>query len=152
MNNKWSFAIVGLVVGVLAVLAYQILVRPPPPPPPPVATGPCTNPNDRCIDVNVIMVAGDPRIQDPGDVTMPAEGNIFWSIKTSGYTFPANGIDFVNTTKPKAPLGEFSCGPMPGNTVFRCHDKHGNTGRYGYMISVSGNPQPPPLDPFIINH
>ena len=150
------FVTVSLIVGIVIGLVLRPILFPPSPLPPPVA-GLCANPSDRCIEVLVVTVAGQPQIAPVGTVSLPGQGAIFWTIGTPGYTFPANGIDFANpggnpSTKPVAPSGEFSCGPMPGNAVFKCIDRHGSMGTFGYKVTLSGSPAVQPLDPWIINN
>jgi hypothetical protein len=163
MRTNVFVAVGGLIVGIVIALVLVPLLFPPPP----IAKGPCSggNPNDHCIDVMVIMVGGQPQIALIADEQMKARGEIFWTIKNSpGYSWPANGIDFANpggtpATKPVAPAGEFTnCGPMPGNTTFKCHNGHGTIGSFGYKVTLATltttppTPPVPSLDPWIINN
>ena len=151
--------LVGAVIGAFVFTTFQQPVTPPPPP----QKGPCSSdPNDHCIDVNVVMVNGKPQISTIADEYVKKQGAIFWSIKTPGYSFPANGIDFVDnvaTTKGQqyvAPAGEFNCQPMPNPVTFKCVDTHQHYNppvTYGYQINVD-NPagtHAASLDPFVIN-
>jgi hypothetical protein len=159
-----AFAVVGsLIVGIVVGLVFRTVLFPPPPPPPPPPAGLCgpANPNDLCIDVTVITVGGQPQIASIADGKMKAQGVIFWTVVTPGYSFPVGGIDFANpggtpSTKPVAPAGEFhGCMPMPpSNTSFKCNDKHGNLGPFGYKVTLTNTPPTPPvpsLDPWIVN-
>ena len=155
--------IVGAAIGAFIYKTYQESVKPP------VAKGPCSSDqNDHCIDVYVDTVAGKAQIRTIGDENVKARGVIFWIIRTNGYTFSANGVDFVNTTDPThpdptklqhvAPAGEFiNCQVMPSQpTIYRCNDtyQHYNPPTmYGYKITVD-NPAGTPaasLDPYIVN-
>jgi hypothetical protein len=163
-TSTFVVGIVGLIVG--AVIGAFVLTNFLPGAPPP--KGPCpssisTNANDHCIDVNVIMVGQQPQIQSIADERVKARGAIFWIIKTTGYTFPANGIDFVNIgskpAQPSDPNEEFkNCKLMPGQEgkIFKCEDtyQHSNpVATYGYKITVENPPGTPAahLDPFIVN-
>ena len=140
---------------------------PHPSPPPPSTRAGCPSgagADDRCIDVFVISVGGQPQIQPIADEAMQRQGAIWWTIRTPGYTFPLNGIDFANpgTPPPGSPPktlagGEITgCTQMPpANTRYKCINHHRTnspaTG-YGYKVTVSGTPAVPSLDPFIINN
>jgi hypothetical protein len=151
MNKTVVIAVGAAIVGALAVIAYNALVTALPPPG--VRAGPCAGSNPHCIDVNVITVGGQAQIALIPDHKVNNNGvDIDWAIATQGYTFPANGITFVN--KPGMPLpaaNEFSCS-LFNSTTFRCKDTHHTMGTFGYTVTLSGSPAAPPLDPYILNH
>ncbi|HEX7272243.1 MAG TPA: hypothetical protein VF420_08835 [Casimicrobiaceae bacterium] len=154
-------AVAGLVVGIAVTFAYRALLVPSAPSPPTVK-GPCAsgNPNDRCIDVPIIMVGGQPVIQNIPDETMPKEGEVFWTIRgpVSGYGFQGGGIDFVNIGPSKPPQPTTppfnNCMPVGSApaTTFKCHNTHQSNGTFGYKVTVTnGAGTALTLDPFIIN-
>jgi len=158
MNKNVVFGILGILLGAAGAYALLDIIRPfPPAPPTPNCPG-GLGASDRCIEVAVITVGGQPQIAPIADVTMSAQGAIWWVIKTSGYTFPANGIDFANPgTKLAAPAGTFSgCTPMPPNDQrYKCVNSHPQaspTTPYGYKVTLSVSPAVTPLDPFIVNN
>jgi hypothetical protein len=167
MNKSVLAGIAGVVIGI--AVAYLLLDKirppaPPPPPPPPVAAVSCpgAGANDRCVEVAVVMVGGQPQIASIPDVAMPSQGVIFWVSSTTGWTFPADGIDFANPGTPPpgsppktvAPAGEFfNCGQMPpGNSRYKCNNKHGSNGTYAYKVTVVNGGTTLTLDPFVVNN
>jgi hypothetical protein len=114
-----------------------------------------------CVEVSVDPGGGKPFIK-PID-TKEVKGNgvdLTWKVVTPGYTFAANGIEFVGKTIggtyfPPPPAGEFTC-PKPDvkNDTYKCHDKHEKLGPFGYKVTLDSTPPAlpvAPLDPFILN-
>jgi len=114
----------------------------------------CTLPKNHCIKVtvdastNTLSVDADPlRKKGPGH-------HLHWIVDNDpgqSYSFPANGIAFANSD---GGAQEFTnCKLDPKNVhVFHCDDPKGTKGSYKYTVTVSGNPQPRPLDPQVINN
>ena len=143
MKTNWVFALVGLIIGGLIILAYQRF-NPPAGPPSPCGGSP------HCHDVYVVTVNGQPQILPIPDDTVHDQGVvIFWKIATPGYTFPSNGIAFNKPAFP-TPAGEFECS-LVTSTTFRCIDHYHNQGKFGYTVTLGGSPAVQALDPFIIN-
>ena len=154
--NVLAVGFVALIVGAaIGALAYKNFVQP-------IKAGYCTSQDDHCIDVNVVMVNGKPKIPDIGDDYFTKPGAIFWTIKTAGYSFSANGVDFVNignkSPQPSDPSLEFkNCKVMPqDSTTFKCENTHQHynpPATYGYKVTVENPPGTvaASLDPFIIN-
>ena len=110
------------------------------------------NPAHHCVDV--VITGGV--IQSPADVVVDAANHqIYWQIKTSGYTWPKPPKPDGITWKPPAPPAkEFQCNRV-SDVIFHCEDAnstHGSQRKYEYKITVidsAGNPVI--LDPWIIN-
>ena len=122
--------------------------------------GPCTGTN-HCVD---ITIAGGAIPSVPDTVITGKNHQIYWRIKTGGYSFPPPppppvGIAF----KPPSPMNDN--GHMPANefpcnrvstTLFRCTDANSthNTGlrRYQYSITVlDASGSKIVSDPWIVN-
>jgi len=89
------------------------------------------------VSVEVLRVRGQDQV-------------IFWRLQNASgqnYVFPDDGIFF----KTNAGRAEFECRKM-NPTRFRCKDKGQTKGEFHYGVKVVGTPQPPTLDPSIINH
>jgi hypothetical protein len=112
-----------------------------------------------CVDVVITNGA----IQSPPDVVVPGKNHqIYWQIKTSGYTFPKPpkpaGIAWKASTPTndngRMPANEFQCNRV-SDTVVHCTDAVSTLGsqrKYEYKITVidpAGNPVI--LDPWVIN-
>jgi hypothetical protein len=147
MNKTVVIAVGAAITVVVAVLIYTVqgpsFAQPGPP-------GPCAGGNPHCIVVTVTgqAINGIPNHQVHENHSV----DIDWVIETQGYTFPANGIAFVD--KPGVPLpdpNEFSCS-LFNSTTFRCKDKRHTPGTYGYTVTLSGSPAVQPLDPQVINN
>lgn len=109
----------------------------------------CTLPKHHCIKVTVDAATNTLSV-DADPLTKKGPGHyLHWILDNDAgqsYTFPSNGIAFSST--------EFTnCNRDPANAhVFHCDDPKGMTGSYKYTVTVSGNPNPPKLDPHVVNN
>jgi hypothetical protein len=76
---------------------------------------------------------------------------ITWEIVTKGYEFPPDGIAFQD----KSALDQFVNCQAKG-PIFQCLDRNTEPNRFKYTIRVQPAkgakvPQPPPLDPWVVN-
>lgn len=70
---------------------------------------------------------------------------IHWDLKTSGYTFPSDGIVVDDDT-----ARDFSC-KVDNPRKFVCQNKHTVAKAYKYTVKVTGTCHTPPLDPYVVN-
>lgn len=125
-----------LVIGVSAgtMMALSVAAQPGPP---------CTGTN-HCVDINI----ADGAIQSvPATVIVGKNHQIYWRIKTSGYSFPSPpprsiGIGFkppspINDNE-RMPANEFPCNRMSA-TLFHCTDANSthNTHVRSYQYSIT---------------
>lgn len=119
-----------------------------------VAQPSCTGTN-HCVDVTIAngMIRPVPDTHIPG-----TNHQIYWQIKTSGYSFPlpSSPTPGMAFKPPKPPKNEFHCNRVSA-TVFHCSDANTthNTGdhRYQYSITVidASHHLISTLDPWIVN-
>jgi len=119
------------------------------------AQGPnCAQAKHHCLKVKVNATTNT-LVVDPDTLTKKGPGHhMHWMLDSDSgpmYTFPSNGITFADDDGGTKQFK--NCKPAPGNArIFNCDDPVGKKGTYKYTVRVSGNPQPPPLDPRIVNN
>jgi hypothetical protein len=154
MKKKTAFAlpmsvVIGASVGTMT--AASVGAQPGPP---------CTGTN-HCVD---ITIAGSAIQSVPAVVVQGNNHQIYWRIKTAGYTFASPpqpiGIAFKQPSSINdnghMPANEFPCNHM-STTLFHCTDANSTHGtgvhRYQYSITVMDPAgKPIALDPWIVNN
>ena len=146
MNRNIAIAIGAAIVGALIVFLYYIIVPP----------APSEGPEAKCVgakcfvDIYVYGECGNPNVISAIPPVKPiARGNanplIEWTIRTGGYTFASNGIDFHGDS-------QFSNPRPQGSTKFQWSDANSDTLYHKYAINLLHNGAAcPTQDPGIIN-
>lgn len=75
-------------------------------------------------------------------------GPIRWSIADSNYTFPNDGITFVDA---KCAEAIKPCQPIAGGREFQCVNPHSSKQFCKYIVKITGPIQTEPLDPWVVN-
>jgi hypothetical protein len=118
---------------------------------------PCTGTN-QCVDVTI---AGGAIQSVANVVVLGSNHQIYWRIKTSGYSFPSSpsGITFKQPSpindNGRMPANEFPCNRVSA-TLFHCTDANSTHGagvrNYQYAISVvDASGRRVVSDPWIVN-
>ena len=152
MNEQRAMAVnVRLLVGALAMIGAGVGAQPGPP---------CSGTN-HCMDVTITGGAIAPV---PNTVVTGKNHQVYWRIRTSGYSFPAppaprGGIAFkppssINDNG-RMPANEFPCNRV-SPTLFHCTDANSthDSGVRSYQYSIAvidGAGRPIVLDPWIVN-
>ena len=124
-------------------------------------TGPPCAGTNHCVD---ITIAGGV-IRPVSNVVVSGKNHqIYWRIKTGGYTFASPPQPISIAFKPpnaindngRMPPNEFPCGRMSA-TLFHCTDVNSTNGTgirsYQYSITViDASGRPVVTDPWVINH
>ena len=75
-------------------------------------------------------------------------GTIVWSITDPAYSFPSDGITFV---EPKCAEAIKPCLPIAGGRQFQCVNPHAISDWCKYVVKITGPIQTEPLDPWVVN-
>jgi len=122
--------------------------------------GPACNETNHCVDVTV--VGG--KIQPLPDVTVSGKNHqIWWQLKTPGYSFPqppkAEGVTFKapapGNNNGNMPPKEFNCNRVSA-TVYKCTDANSTNGqqrKYQYAVNLieDATGKAITLDPWVVN-
>ena len=122
--------------------------------------GPACNETNHCVDVTV--VGG--KIQPLPDVTVSGKNHqIWWQLKTPGYSFPkppkSDGVFFKPASSGndngKMPAKEFNCNRVSA-TVFHCTNANSTNGQrrkyqYGVTVVEDASGKDITLDPWVVN-
>jgi hypothetical protein len=101
------------------------------------------NPNVQVVN-GAITIDQEELVFAAGDVNVL----ITWRLGTPGYSFPRDGIVFVN------PGTEFAhCGPQANGARYSCVNVHSKPGRYKYWIHLEdAQGKRISRDPFVVNN
>jgi len=81
------------------------------------------------VDINVASCTPDGITATPDTLPVPATNHILWTMKTTGFKFPANGIVFTDP--------QFINPRVVGNgDQYTVHDKHLTLGTFKYTVTV----------------
>jgi hypothetical protein len=110
----------------------------------------CATAEVRCIDV---VIQGGAITQVTDEKFIGANHLILWRLNptTTGFTFPAKGIDF-KPTSPAPPANEFNCRPVAHGNLYFCSNRNTVVRTYTYTVTLknaAGNTIT--FDPKIIN-